>query len=90
MRISLPWTLSLLLITAARYYPKSPFPPDAAVTRAVEVEESQDMCPSYKQAHALWNHPDRQVTAKPLTNMSKQTDPGWSQTHVDRGLQLKV
>ena len=56
------------------------------------MEESQDMCPSYKQAHALWNHPDRQVhvTAKPLTNMSKQIDPSWSRTRADRGLQLKV
>ena len=69
-------TITLIyLILSMRILPEVLFSPDAAVTRAVEVEESQDMCPSYKQAHALWNHPDRQVTAKPLTNMSKQTDP---------------
>ena len=30
-----------------------------------------------------------QVTAKPLTNMSKQIDSGWSRTRADRSLQLR-
>ena len=67
---------------------QSPYSPDAA-TKAVEVEESQDMYPSYKQAHALWNHVTGQVTAKSLTNMSKQIDSGWSRTRADRSLQLR-
>ena len=42
---------------------------------------------------ALWNHPDRQVTAKPLTNMSKQTNWPWlvsNSYRLDSGLQLVV
>ena len=41
----------------------------------------------------LWNHPDRQVTAKPLTNMSKQTNWRWLESNLYRlnsGLQLVV
>ena len=42
---------------------------------------------------APWNHPDRQVTAKPLTNMSKQTNWPWMESNsyrLDSGLQLLV
>ena len=42
---------------------------------------------------ALWNHPDRQVTAKPVTNMSKQTNWPWLESNsyrLDSGLQLVV
>ena len=45
---------------------------DAAVTKAVEVEESLGVYPSYKQAHVMWNYCDRQVTSKPFTNISEQ------------------
>ena len=60
-----PLNLNLITYHCCTILPNVPFSPVAAVTRAVEVEESKDMCPSYKKAHALWNHPDRQVTAKP-------------------------
>ena len=49
LRFPLPLTQFLLLATAASLHPK-PFSLDAAVTRAIEVEESQYMCPSSRQA----------------------------------------
>ena len=67
--------------------PKLPLSRDTAVTMAVAVEESQNTC---HVGTCPVKPPDRQVTAKPLTNISKQIDPGWSRTRADRGLQLKV
>ena len=70
--------------------PKVLFSLDAAVTRAVEVEESQYTCPSSRQARCTVKP---QVTAKSLTNMSKQTNWPWLESNsyrLDSGLQLVV
>ena len=40
------------------------------MTKVVEVEESQNRSLSYKQAHALWDQHERQVTTKLLANLA--------------------
>ena len=57
---------------------------------AVMMREASACVRPINRHNALWNHLDRQVTAKPLTNMPKQTDPGWSLTRVDWGLQRSM
>ena len=56
LTFSLPLTQFLLLTPAASFYPK-PFSLDAAVTRVVEVEESQYKFPSSRQSRCTVKPP---------------------------------
>ena len=72
---------------------QSPFSLDAAVTRGLRWRKASTCVRPLDRHDALWNHPDRQVTAKSLTDMSKQTDWPWLESNsypMDSGLQLVV
>ena len=93
LRFSLPLAQFLLLATAASFYPK-PFFPRLQQWRGLPRWRKASTCVRALDRHgALWNHPDRQITAKPLTNMSKQTNWPWLESNsyrLDSGLQLVV
>ena len=70
LRFSLTLTEFLLLVTAASFYPK-PFSPTLQQWRGLLRWRKASTCVRPLDRHdALWNHPDRQVTAKPLTDKS--------------------
>ena len=94
LRFSLPLTQFLLLTTAASFYPKPFFPRCSNDCRGLLRWRKASTCVRPLDRHdALWNHPDRQITAQPLTNMSKQTNWSWLESNsyrLDSGLQLVV
>ena len=76
LRFSLPLTSFLLLATLHRST-QCPFPRRCSSDEDCCVEQASTCVRPLDRHNALWNHTDRQVTAKQLTNMSKLTLVGF-------------